>query len=259
MLATGELEPAFASTGAPALGDGPSLRRILVAVRAPGEAAGALAVAARACRTIGGVLSLVHVRTYDRPVRRAGRFYPETAGDAGAVPGKALLAIWGYGGPRATTAVVDAERREAASAIAWQASLGRADLIVLTRRPGLAVSCLVMDCVPDQVMRQANCPVLAVHPGRNDRGRGSRQLPFKQSPRRRWTNSRPSADASDPARHHCRPGISLVCRRAGFTGGLHMFRKHPKGFGAVLNSSIGGPAYSCLASRGCALRPDSCE
>jgi nucleotide-binding universal stress UspA family protein len=84
----------------------------------------------------------------------------------------------------------------------------------LTRRPRLAVSGLVMGCVPDQVMRQANCLVLAVHPRRNDPGRGSRQLPFKQSPRRRWTNSRPSADASDRARHHCRPGRSPVRRQA---------------------------------------------
>ena len=149
---------------------GPWLRPILVAVRAPGEAARSLAVAARVCRTIGGVLRLVHVRTYDRPVRRAGRFYPQTAGDAAAVLDKALLAVWACGGPRAATAVADAERREvareAASAVAWQASLWRADLIVLTRRPKLAVSGLVMGCVPDQVMRQANCPVLAVHPRR---------------------------------------------------------------------------------------------
>jgi nucleotide-binding universal stress UspA family protein len=166
MLATAEFELAFPGTSAPAFGDGPSLRRILAAVRAPGEAAGALAVAARVCRTIGGVRRLVHVRSYDRPARRAGRFYPETAGDAAAVPGKALLAIWACGGPRATTAVADAERGEAASVIAWQGSLWRADLIVLTRRPRLAVSGLVMGCVPDQVMRQANCPVLAVHPRR---------------------------------------------------------------------------------------------
>jgi len=52
MLATGELELVFPGTCAPAFGDGPSLRRILVAVRAPGEAAEALAVAARVCRTI---------------------------------------------------------------------------------------------------------------------------------------------------------------------------------------------------------------
>ena len=205
MLAAGEFELAFPGTGAPAFGDGPSLRRILAAVRAPGETAEAVAVAARACRTIGGVPRLVHVRSYDPPVRRAGRFYPETAGIADVLD-KALPAVRACGGPRATTTVVDAERREVASAIAWQPSLWRADLIMLTRRPRLAASGLVMRCASDQVMRQANCPVLAVHPRRDDPGRGSRQVPFKQSPRPRWTNSRPSADALDPARHHCRPG-----------------------------------------------------
>jgi Universal stress protein family len=88
---------------------------------------------------------------------------------------EALLAVWAYGGPRATTAVRDAERRDVASAIAWQASLWRADLIVLTCRPRLSVSGSVMGCASDQVMRQASCPALAVHPRRNDPGRGSRQ------------------------------------------------------------------------------------
>jgi hypothetical protein len=136
------------------------------------------------------------------------------AGLTRRVRDEALLAVWASGGPRATTAVRDAERREVASAIAWQASLWRADLIVLARRPWLAVSGPVMGCASDQVKRQANCPVLAVHPRWNDPGRGSRQLPFKQSPCPRWTNSRPSADASDPARHHCRPARSPVCRQA---------------------------------------------
>jgi hypothetical protein len=99
MLATGELELAFPGTGAPVSGDVPSLRRILVAVRAPGEAAEALVVAARACRRIGGVLRLVHVRSYDRPVLRAGRFYPETAGIA-AVLGEARPAVCACGGPQ---------------------------------------------------------------------------------------------------------------------------------------------------------------
>ena len=58
--------------------------------------------------------------------------------------------------------VADAERREVASAIAWQASLWRADLIVLTRRPRLAASGLVMRCASDQVMRQANCAMVSI-------------------------------------------------------------------------------------------------
>ena len=58
--------------------------------------------------------------------------------------------------PRAATAAGDAGRREVTWAIARQASLGRADLIVLTRRPGLAVSGLVMGCASDQA-RSRSC------------------------------------------------------------------------------------------------------
>jgi nucleotide-binding universal stress UspA family protein len=50
---------------------------------------------------------------------------------------------------------------EALSVAAW-----RADVIVLTRRPRPAVARLFSGSVPDKVMRTANCPVLAVHPGR---------------------------------------------------------------------------------------------
>jgi hypothetical protein len=63
---------------------------------------------------------------------------------------------------RAATAVGDAERREVASAVARQAPLRRADLIVLTRRPALAVSGLVM----------------AAHPTRSCSRRTSRCSPF---------------------------------------------------------------------------------
>ena len=166
MLTKNELELAFPGTDTPAAGDEPSLRRVLVPVRAPGEAAEALAVAARLCSTISGLLRLVHVRIYDPPVRGAGRFYPETVGDASALLDEALLIVWACGGPRATTAVVDAPRGEVASAIAQQASAWRADVIVMTRRPRRPIARLVIGCVPDQVMRKTNCPVLAVHPRR---------------------------------------------------------------------------------------------
>jgi len=66
---------------------------------------------------------------------------------------------------RATTAVIDAPRGGVASAIARQAEAWRADVIVMTRRPSLAVSRLVLGSIPDDVMRNASCPVLAVHPG----------------------------------------------------------------------------------------------
>jgi hypothetical protein len=60
--------------------------------------------------------------------------------------------------------VVDARRGDVAAAIAWQAAAWPADLIVLTRRPRQALSRLVRGSVPDQVMRKADCPVLAIPP-----------------------------------------------------------------------------------------------
>jgi nucleotide-binding universal stress UspA family protein len=146
-----------------ASGDGPSFRRILVPIRLAGDAAEALAVAARVCRSANGVLRLLHVRIYDPPVRDSGRFYPQTADEAAAVLDEALLMAWGYG-LRATTAVVAAPRGEIAAAIAGQASAWPADMIVMTRRPGPAIWRMLSGSVPDKVMRIANCPVLAVHP-----------------------------------------------------------------------------------------------
>ncbi len=167
MLTTDELELAFPGTDAPAADDGPSFRRVLAPVRSPGEAAEGLAVAARVCSTISGVLRLVHVRIYDPPMRGCpGRFYPETVGEAAAVLDDALLTVWACGGPRATTAIVDAPRGDVAAAIARLASAWRADVIVLTRRPRVAISRLVLGSVSDQVMRRASCPVLAVRPRR---------------------------------------------------------------------------------------------
>jgi nucleotide-binding universal stress UspA family protein len=172
MPTTDELELAFPDINAQVSGGEPSFRRILVPVRAPGEAAGALAVAARVCSAINGVLRLVHVRIYDPPLRGAGRFYPETAGEA--VLDEALLTLWASG-LRAATAVVNAPRGQVAAAIARQASAWPADVIVLTRRPRPAISRLVLGSVSDQVMRTASCPVLAVHPRPEpSRGRFSR-------------------------------------------------------------------------------------
>jgi hypothetical protein len=79
---------------------------------------------------------------------------------------EALLMAWACGGPRATTAVADARRGDVAPAIARQASAWPADLIVLARRPRPALTRLVGGSVPDQVMRKAACPVLAVPPGK---------------------------------------------------------------------------------------------
>ncbi len=145
-------------------GEGPSFRRILVPVRLADEAAGALTVAARLCRSANGMLRLLHVRIYDPPVRNYGRFYPQTKDEAAAILDEALLMAWGYG-LRATPAQVDAARGEVAAAIARQASVWGADVIVMTRRPSPAICRLFVSSVPDQVMRRSDCPVLAVHPG----------------------------------------------------------------------------------------------
>jgi nucleotide-binding universal stress UspA family protein len=161
-----EPEVAYPGTDALAAGDGPSIRRVLVPVRSPGHAAEALGVAARVCRDTNAVLRLVHVRAYDPPMPRCpGRFYPESVADAEAVLDEALVAVW-RGGARASTAVVDAPRGDEADAIARYASAWHADVIVLTRRPKSVVVRMLSGSVPDQVMRKANCPVLAVHPGR---------------------------------------------------------------------------------------------
>ena len=155
-------------TGTHPAGGVSSFRRILVPVRSPAASSPVLAVAARICAVTGGALRLVHVRTCDPPGRAAARFYTETPGEAAAVLEAALLAVWACGGPRATTAMVDARRGDVATTIAWHASAWPADLIVLARRPRLAVTRLALGSVPDQVMRKASCPVLAV-PARQPR------------------------------------------------------------------------------------------
>jgi nucleotide-binding universal stress UspA family protein len=156
---------AFPDTDALAPGDGPSFRRILVPIRLAADAAQTLAVAASMCSSTNGVLCLLHVRIYDPPLRGAGRFYPETRDEAAAVPDEALLMLWAYG-LNATTAVVQAQRGEVATAIAQQAAAWRADVIVMTRRPTAAICRVLASSVPDQVMRKAHCPVLAVPPRR---------------------------------------------------------------------------------------------
>lgn len=163
-LTTDQREIAGPGTGAHLVDGTSSFRRVLVPVRSPGESCQTLAVAAWMCRLTNGVLRLVHVRTCDPPLRSPARFYRETAAEAAAVLQEALLAAWACGAPRASTAVVDARRGDVATAIAWQASVWPADLIVLTRRPRPAIARRVLGGVPDQVMRQASCPVLAIPP-----------------------------------------------------------------------------------------------
>ena len=165
MTMTHDPDIAVPDAGASAPGGGSGFRRILVPIRSASDAAETLAVAAQVCSATNGLLHLVHVRIYDPPVRGAGRFYPQTRPEAEAVLDQALLIAWAHG-CRATTTVVTAPRRDVASAIAQHASAWRADMIVMTRRPGLALWRLILGSVPDQVMRRAHCPVLAVRPSR---------------------------------------------------------------------------------------------
>src|SRR5215470_11589884 len=75
--------------------------------------------------------------------------------------------------------------------------------------------------------------------GGNDRVRGSRQLPFKQSPGPRWTSSRPSADASDPARPSLPPRLITGSSAGGFHGRASHVWKASEKVGAVQQDSSG--------------------
>lgn len=161
-MAADQLQAAVPGNDLTTNGAGPSFRRILVPVRSADAAHQALMVAARLCGSVSGVLRLVHVRIYDPPVRGCpGRFYPEAPGDASAVLDEAQLTVWACG-LRASTAVVPGPRGEVATVIARQAAAWQTDMIVLTRRPRPAIARLLTGSVPDQVMRRASCPVLAV-------------------------------------------------------------------------------------------------
>ena len=150
MTVTHEPGVAVPDAGTPVPGGRPGIRRILVPIRSADQAVGPLAAAARVCAA-NVLLCLVHVRIYDPPLRGSARFYPQTRSEAAAIPDEALPIAWAYGLP-ATTAVIAARRREVASAIARQASAWRADMIIMTPCPVLAICRLVLGSVPDQVM-----------------------------------------------------------------------------------------------------------
>jgi len=145
-------------------GRGGSLQRMLVPVSTPGDSAAALALAARACTAVGGMLRVVHVRVFFPPVRGCGPFYPESSAQATAVIEEALTGVWPLG-VKASGIVIDAERSRRARAITAAARDWGAGVIVLTRRSRPAVSRLLLGSVADQVMRRAACPVLVVRPG----------------------------------------------------------------------------------------------
>jgi len=112
--------------------------------------------------------ALAHTARAAGPCPRRGR--PGSGGRGRGLAGPptawALLMAWACGGPRASTAVVDARRGDVAVAIAWQAAAWPADLIVLTRRGRPALTRLARGSVPDQVRRKASCPVLALPPAK---------------------------------------------------------------------------------------------
>jgi nucleotide-binding universal stress UspA family protein len=145
-------------------GGGDSFRRILVPVDTAGLAAPAVAAATRLSLAVGGEMRIVHVRIYDPPARGCGRFYPESSADALAVLESAVACAWSRGA-QASGEVVHAQRSRAAGAICAAAASWSADVIVLARRPRLAVARMLLGSVADQVLRRAGRPVLVVGPG----------------------------------------------------------------------------------------------
>jgi nucleotide-binding universal stress UspA family protein len=146
-------------------GGGQSLQRILVPVGSNGQADRALALAAQFSAGVGGQLRIVHVRMWDPPLKSSGRFYPETSLQATEVLENALTSVWAYGVP-ASGVVVDAPRSRIARAIAAEAYAWRAEVMVVARRRRWAVGALVLGSLSNRLMREAGCPVLVVHQGR---------------------------------------------------------------------------------------------
>jgi nucleotide-binding universal stress UspA family protein len=149
------------SPAMPLTGGGGSMNRILIPVDAFGHGASALALGARIASAIGGQLRVVHIRTFDPPLRGTGRFYTESSTEAIEVIDQAVTGVWQCG-CRASGVVMDAERSGIAEAICKAASDWKADVIILARRPRRAISILILGSVAHQVMRHAGCPVLVV-------------------------------------------------------------------------------------------------
>jgi nucleotide-binding universal stress UspA family protein len=145
---------------------GGAFGRVLVPVARFAAAAGvpaALQMAASLCVATGGQLRIVHVRLWDPPVRNSARFYPETSAEATAVLQNAVISAWGYG-IKASGIVTEARRSAVARAITAAARDWRADVICVPHPSRPVVARLLLGSVPDQVIRQASCPVLIVRP-----------------------------------------------------------------------------------------------
>ena len=157
--------PAHLPAGGPPVADGGSLRRFLVPVDSGGRCAPALTVATEFSAAVGGLLRLVHVRTWEPPIRAASRFFRETSEEATALLEESLSGAWAAGAT-ASGVIVDADRSRAAAVIAGEARAWGAEVIVLARRRRNPLGVLLLGSLSAEVMRAAGCPVLVVQPGR---------------------------------------------------------------------------------------------
>ena len=157
--------PAHPPAGGPPVAAGSSFRRILVPVDSWGRCAPALTAAAALSTAVGGLLRLVHVRTWEPPIRAASRFFYETSGEATTLLEDSLSEVWAAG-VTASGVIVDAQRSRAAAAIAGEARTWGAEVIVIARRRRTLPGVLLLGSLSQDVMRAASCPVLVVRPGR---------------------------------------------------------------------------------------------
>ena len=151
--------------GGPPVAEGSSFRRILVPVDSSGRCAPALTVATELSAAVGGLLRLVHVRTWEPPIRAAGRFFFETSEEATALLEESLAEVWATGAT-ASGVIVDAQRSMAAAAIAGEAHTWGAEVIVVARRRRNPLGALLLGSMSAHLMRAASCPVMVVQPGK---------------------------------------------------------------------------------------------
>ena len=94
-----------------------TFRRVVVPVCCLGSSDEALKVAKLVCRSSGGALRLVHVRTWDEHPPSAGRYFTETSEQATALLEKAVTKVWDEG-LAASGIVLDAPRRAGCAGVA---------------------------------------------------------------------------------------------------------------------------------------------